>query len=84
MPAGKLDEGRTSGMIDTILPVTGLTTTEAGVVTRESSGRVTTTRDDTRTERGPSGYCSVLGDAMMGDMSDMNQEEGGKNERRKR
>jgi hypothetical protein len=27
---------------------------------------VTTTRDDTRTERGPSGYCSALGDAMMG------------------
>jgi hypothetical protein len=53
-------------MIDTILPVMGLTTTEAGVVTRESSGRVTTTRDDTRTERGPSGYCSALGDAMMG------------------
>jgi hypothetical protein len=57
-------------MIDTILPVMGLTTTEAGVVTRESSGSVTTTRDDTRTERGPSGYCSALGDAMMGDLGE--------------
>jgi hypothetical protein len=57
-------------MIETIFPVMGLTTTEAGVTTRDSSGRVTTTLVDTRTERGPSGYCSALGEAMMDDRSD--------------
>jgi hypothetical protein len=66
VPAGKLDEGRTSGTTETIFPVTGLTTIEAGVMTRESLGRVTTTLEETRTERGPSGYCSALEVVMMG------------------
>lgn len=53
-------------MTEMIFPVTGLTTMEAGVTASESSGRVTTTREETRTERGPSGYCSAFEVVMMG------------------
>ena len=71
-------------MTEMIFPVMGLTTMEAGVTARESSGRVTTTREDTRTERGPSGYCSAFEVVMMGKNSVAEPNRGGIKKRKKR
>lgn len=70
-------------MTEMIFPVMGLTTMEAGVMARESSGRVTTTREDTRTERGPSGYCSAFEVVMMGKNSVAEPNRGGIKKRKK-